>query len=86
MLIIFEIFKSKCLWKTKIPWFILIEKNLRLRIRMISICIQGEKFTCNICGKEIVGKHRFKVHTSRKKSVRIMTDIFFMAMNKKIMF
>ena len=40
---------------------------------MISICIQGEKFTCNICGKEIVGKHRFKVHTSRKNSVSFMT-------------
>ena len=46
-------------------------KNLRLRIRMISICIQGEKFTCNICGKEIVGKHRFKVHTSREKMLEL---------------
>ena len=29
------------------------------------IKIQGEKFTCNICGKEIIGKHRYKVHISR---------------------
>ena len=55
--------------QNKNPMIYIYRINLRLRIRMISICIQGEKFTCNICGKEIVGKHRFKVHTSRKNSV-----------------